>query len=211
MPKDDCEIVIHERITEIVHTPWGRGSFHLSMTEILNFPCHHEHKSKTSHGLGGMARVPHSHISKGHDVRIANERGISRSILRKGFGNLYNEGLEESPLYYSRNGGSKCGSFRSAFNAGDVNGTENEATNKKYGIEHNTASSGNNLARLNLNPGGIKQNGNSFYAGNPKNVYDASDFLRYRKLKAMNQNYNDLSTGGDKHNASQGAQRRLTM
>ena len=207
MVKDDCNIVTYE----IVWYKVSKGLWHENMKLLYKSPCTYEHKSNTSHGIGGMGIVPHGHISKGHDGKFANERGISRSILRRGFGNLYNEGLEESPLYYSRNGGSKCGSFRTAFNAGDVNGTINEATNKKYGIEHNSAASGNNLARLNLNPGGLRRDGNSTYAGNPKTVYDASDFTRYRKLKAINKNYNDLSTGGDKHQASQHAKRRITM
>ena len=44
----------------------------------------------------------------------------------------------------------------------------------------------------NLNGGALTQNGNSFYAGNPKIVYDASDFTRYKKLKAINKNFNDF-------------------
>jgi len=37
---------------------------------------------------------------------------------------------------------------------------------------------------------------------NPKFVSDSSDYVRYRKLRAMNKNYNDNSFGGDEHNAS---------
>jgi NADP-dependent 3-hydroxy acid dehydrogenase YdfG len=37
---------------------------------------------------------------------------------------------------------------------------------------------------------------------NPKFVSDSSDYIRFRKLRAMNQTYNDLSYGGDKNNAS---------
>lgn len=37
---------------------------------------------------------------------------------------------------------------------------------------------------------------------NPKFVSDSSDYVRYRKLRAMNKNYNDNSFGGDQHNAS---------
>ena len=42
---------------------------------------------------------------------------------------------------------------------------------------------------------------------NVKYVYDSSDYTRYLKQKAFNQNYNDLSFGGDQSNASQQAQR----
>jgi hypothetical protein len=38
---------------------------------------------------------------------------------------------------------------------------------------------------------------------NVKFVPDASDYVTYKKHNAINQNYNDLSMGGDDHNASQ--------
>jgi len=37
---------------------------------------------------------------------------------------------------------------------------------------------------------------------NPKFVADSSDYIRFKKLKAVNRNYNDLSRGGDQSNAS---------
>ena len=37
---------------------------------------------------------------------------------------------------------------------------------------------------------------------NPKFVPDSSDYIKFKKLSAMNRNYNDLSNGGDQHNAS---------
>lgn len=37
---------------------------------------------------------------------------------------------------------------------------------------------------------------------NPKFVADSSDYVRFRKLRAMNKNYNDNSFGGDQNNAS---------
>jgi hypothetical protein len=37
---------------------------------------------------------------------------------------------------------------------------------------------------------------------NPKFVSDSSDYVRFKKLRAMNQTYNDLSYGGDKSNGS---------
>ena len=37
---------------------------------------------------------------------------------------------------------------------------------------------------------------------NPKFVADSSDYIRFKKLKAVNRGYNDLSYGGDQHNAS---------
>lgn len=37
---------------------------------------------------------------------------------------------------------------------------------------------------------------------NPKFVSDSSDYIKFKKLRAVNRNYNDLSNGGDKNNAS---------
>jgi hypothetical protein len=42
---------------------------------------------------------------------------------------------------------------------------------------------------------------------NVKYVYDSSDFTTYLKQKAVNNNYNDLTFGGDQFNASQSAVR----
>ena len=37
---------------------------------------------------------------------------------------------------------------------------------------------------------------------NTRFVPDSSDYTKYRKQRAMNQNYNDASNGGDQNNAS---------
>lgn len=37
---------------------------------------------------------------------------------------------------------------------------------------------------------------------NPKFVADSSDYVKFKKLRAMNQNYNDLTNVGDAHNGS---------
>ena len=143
------------------------------------------------------------------DSLFGNDRAISRSVLRKSFGNMYNDGLNSSPLQLATKGNSLCGSFRAATMAGDVNGQVNSATNVIYGVEHNTV--GKQFASLNLNQGCLRRNGNASYAGDPKRVYDSSDFLRYKKLKTINQTYNDLTLGGDKNKASQQVWSRLKM
>jgi hypothetical protein len=40
-------------------------------------------------------------------------------------------------------------------------------------------------------------------ACNVRYVYDSSDYITFRKNQAVNRNYNDLSFGGDRYNASQ--------
>ena len=143
------------------------------------------------------------------DTAFENARGVTRSVLRRSFGNLHNDGLESSPLHIATRGESKCGSFRAATMAGDVLGSVNAATNVKYGVEHNTV--GQNFASLNLNQGSIRRNGSASYAGNPRHVYDTSDFVRYRRLKTINQTYNDLTFGGDQNHATQRTWSRLKM
>jgi len=44
---------------------------------------------------------------------------------------------------------------------------------------------------------------------NGKYVYDSSDYIRFKKNQAVNQNYNDLSFGGDLYNGSQSAARAI--
>jgi len=46
-------------------------------------------------------------------------------------------------------------------------------------------------------------------ACNVRFVYDSSDYVTYLKQKAVNQNYNDLSYGGDQSRASQSAVRAI--
>ena len=53
------------------------------------------------------------------------------------------------------------------------------------------------------NGGSTRANGDAGWTGNSRWVYDSSDYSRYKKLKAMSQNYNDSSFGGDNHNSSQ--------
>ena len=43
--------------------------------------------------------------------------------------------------------------------------------------------------------------------GNPKYVYDSSDYIRFKKLAAKNRNYNDNSFGGDESSATQSRRR----
>jgi|TARA_B110000093_G_scaffold58460_1_gene63196 hypothetical protein len=44
---------------------------------------------------------------------------------------------------------------------------------------------------------------------NVKYVYDSSDVIRYKKQKAINKNYNDLSYGGNQYSGAQSAIRAI--
>ena len=49
----------------------------------------------------------------------------------------------------------------------------------------------------------------SLWSGNNKWVYDGADYVRFKKLQAKNRNFNDVSWGGDRNNASQTALSRV--
>jgi hypothetical protein len=49
----------------------------------------------------------------------------------------------------------------------------------------------------------------SLWTGNNKFVYDGSDYVKYKKLRAENKNYNDVAYGGDNNNASVSALLRV--
>jgi hypothetical protein len=54
---------------------------------------------------------------------------------------------------------------------------------------------------LNIKSGGVRNDGGALFTGNPKFVYDGSDYTRYKKIKAVNKTYNDSSFGGANNGA----------
>ena len=120
-----------------------------------------------------------------------NERSLYRKHLAKAFGNLHNSGLKSSPSLYNKN---ILGPFRTSYNAGDVVTNTIVNTDIKYGREANQVG-GNNLARVSGISDGVSRNGSAMYSGNPRYVYDGSDYTRFKKLQAVNKTYNDSSFG----------------
>jgi hypothetical protein len=134
----------------------------------------------------------------------SGERSTDRQVLRRAFGNQVMPNLYGlSPILYNKG----ASPFRLAFSAGDVMGKVNEAANPKYGQISNQV---NGITRVTALGGyrsvadGIRY-GNAAYCGNPRRVYDSSDYVRYRKLRAENKNYNDSNYGGDAHHSTQTA------
>jgi hypothetical protein len=135
-----------------------------------------------------------------------NERSLARKYLTRAFGNMKNSGLGESPLKYNNN---ILGPFRTAFNAGDVITNNIEDTNSKYGTIPNQVG-GNNLSRLQRKGDGKSgQAGNAMYSGNTKFVHAGSDYIRFKKLQALNQTYNDKKFGGAENNQATAAVYRV--
>jgi len=135
-----------------------------------------------------------------------NERSLSRKYLARAFGNMNNSGLGTSPLKYNKN---ILGPFRTAFNAGDVITNNIEDTNSRYGIMPNQVG-GNNLSRLQRKGDGKSgQAGNAMYSGNTKFVHDGSDYIRFKKLQALNKTYDDKKFGGAENNQATAALYRV--
>ena len=130
-------------------------------------------------------------------------RGEARILLRQAFGNSRRDwgslglGKGVSPLTYKK---SICGQFRAAYSAGDLITPltgGGHAANPKYGLISNQLG---NIGGLVMNQpttaDGIST-GTATFVGNPRYVYDASDFIKFKKLRAQNATYNDSSFGGD--------------
>ena len=49
----------------------------------------------------------------------------------------------------------------------------------------------------------------ALWTGNTRFVYDGSDYVKFKKLQANNRNFNDITYGGDRNNASQVAKARV--
>ena len=135
-----------------------------------------------------------------------NERALTRRYLSKAFGNMNNSGLTTSPLLYNKN---ILGPFRTAFNAGDVITNNIEETNSKYGALSNQVG-GNNLSRVQgKGDGSSGQTGNAMYSGNTKFVHDGSDYIKFKKLQALNKTYDDKKFGGAENNQETAALYRV--
>ncbi len=91
-----------------------------------------------------------------------------------------------------------CGQFRAAFSAGDLLTPltgGGQAANSQFGTISNQVS-GVGVLWTYIKPGNILP-GQATYVGNPRYVYDSSNFTRYKKIKAQGKVYNDKSFGGD--------------
>jgi hypothetical protein len=144
--------------------------------------------------------------SKGGSGMVGSSaRGADRFILREAFGNNWlipSAGL--SPLIWS---GSKTTPFRRAYIAGDQFGTVNESPNPL--MPGSNQVNGRGVSMLNIKSGGVHNDGTALFSGNPKFVYDGSDYVRYKKLKAINKTYNDSSFGGNDNNGAYVALNRV--
>jgi hypothetical protein len=135
--------------------------------------------------LGGGANS-----SSGSGMVGSNERGMSRTMLRKSFGRT--NWLDHVTGKKNVN---KSTPFRVAMNAGDINGTKNASPMKELKPPNQVNGVNALMGRLYGIGDGVKHGG-AAYSGNPNYVYDSSDYIRYKKLGAKLKTYNTISFGG---------------
>ena len=163
------------------------------------------------HGLLGGGAGPDG----GSGMNGGNQRALDRKVLRQAFGNSALAVKElpggVSPLTLARSAtGSSSGLFRNAMSAADPLGTFNKAANSIHGPVSNQV---NGITRPSAIGGyrsiadSVRTDGTAAYCGNPRYVYDSSDYTRFKKLAAKNKTYNDSSFGGG-NRADQDAIRR---
>ena len=137
----------------------------------------------------------------GSGMEGGGARGTDRFFLREAFGNQYlsNNPLVQSPAYFVNQGLSKTTPFRAIMAAGDVNGSKNQAGAPFLPSPNQVRPTYVQTVKMLTN--GVQNNGTAFFTGNPRDVYDGSDYTRYKKLRAVNKTYDDKSFGGANNGA----------
>lgn len=147
------------------------------------------------HGLiGGGANA-----NAGSGMIGGGERSLERTLLRNSYGNHWLTSSIRSPGYFVKNKTSKTTPFRAIMSAGDVNGSRNSAIASVMPAINQVS-----FARVQgtqNRTGAPLNNGNAYYAGNPKYVYDSSIYTLFKKLKNENKSYDDKSFGGSNNGA----------
>ena len=135
--------------------------------------------------LGGLIGGGSGGRFSGTGIEGGGQREIERLTLRRVFGNTRFPG---NPQVITP--------FRRYFNAGDTAGTVNSAPSLLLGRPPDQVGSSSMVSRIHAPQDGINNQGAAFFSGNQKYVYDSSNYVNYRKLRAVNKNYNDSSFGG---------------
>lgn len=159
------------------------------------------------------------------NLRFINQESSNprnRYRLRRAFGNRiiqHNNSSIVSNILPTNTAKFPITPFRATFNAGDTFGSVNKApwnallhngSNQINLPTHHGVGDGTHTIKVNDPLNGIYGASASAYSGNPRFVYDGSDFTKFKKLQAINRNYNDLTFGGDQNHSSQQAYRRVT-
>lgn len=146
--------------------------------------------------IGGGAGV-----NGGSGMVGSNERSMDRFSLVQAWNGAAATGTING---YER----KIGPFRAVYNAGDFLSRPNYTSGGSNQVNNVRTLNGYKVLGGAIHPQ-ADNTGIPSATCNPKYVYDGSDYIRFRKLQAINRNYNDYSFGGDQYNTSQSAWRRV--
>ena len=120
----------------------------------------------------------------------SSEQAMARRIVRSSWNTPYARG--------NYNGKTRAiGEFRAVNNLGDFLNRENYSCGGSNQVNKDKPGRGQSIGSI---PQQCDSTGVPASICNTRFVPDSSDYIRYRKQRAMNQNYNDLKNGGDKNN-----------
>lgn len=146
--------------------------------------------------LGGGANS-----TSGTGMVGGSARGINRFVMRDAMGKLTPIARQAGMTTPQLLPQISLGPFRRVSNAGDLRGAVNSAPAPGM-WNANQLSGVGNIRSLMFGIGdGTRNDGTALYSGNPRYVYDSSDYTRFKKLDAELKNYNDKSFGGANNGA----------
>ena len=120
----------------------------------------------------------------------SSEQAMSRRIVRSAWNTAYATG--------TYNGRKRViGEFRAVNNLGDFLDRQNYSCGGSNQVNADRPGMKSIIGAI---PQRCDATGVPASICNPRFVPDSSDYIRYRKQRAMNQNYNDLKNGGDRNN-----------
>lgn len=122
----------------------------------------------------------------------SSEQVLSRRVLRDSWNTAYSSGVYNGQK-------TQIGSFRLVNNLGDFLSRRNYSCGGPNQISSSKTGTTSTIGSI---PQHCDTTGVPASSTNVKFVSDSSDYIRFRKQSAMSNNYNDLSNGGDEHNAS---------
>jgi hypothetical protein len=149
--------------------------------------------SNTNLGGSTLGGGPYNGYSSAQTVGSVrdSENVIARRILRSSW---------NSSQLFAKNGKMpSVGPFRAVNNLGDFFGRVNYSCG---GPNPTNASKPGYKRLIGSIPVKCDSTGVEVTSCNPKFVSDSSDYVKFKKLRAMNRNYNDVKGGGDKSHAS---------
>lgn len=141
--------------------------------------------------LGGGANS-----NSGSGMVGGSMRGVNRFVMRDAMGKLSPIASKSRIPFQTLKSQTSLTPFRVSYNAGDLRSAVDSAPAPGM-WNANQLSGVGNIRSLMFGLGdGTRSNGSALFSGNPKYVYDSSDYIRYKKLSSELKNYNDKSFGG---------------